>query len=269
MKKNKYLIETSAVQVAIGGSTAAHREEFRRTVSDGVLFTSLYIRKEFIQRWICYFIDLAFCRDQSASLADAMDHANEAFGIRDVKTLNHFTTWFMREFGSLDSRTGAKEIARLAVIQLHKFDRLFQSRTGNSCGCAIGGKPLKVDFNDLLGTLGDFVRSFKSDSQCPINEFLGLQKRGRAARLLENDDVRTNTTAGKNLDKLKARNIAIDCVQCRKIGDVVIALDQPSFACLVHIDSAFEILCEAVGRRHTLLPSERAVARDTKGPSSE
>ena len=85
MKKKKYLIETSAVLVAMGGSTADHRDEFQRTVADGALFTSLYIRKEFIRRWICYLIHLAFYRDQFGNLADAMDHANEAFSIRECQ----------------------------------------------------------------------------------------------------------------------------------------------------------------------------------------
>ena len=42
MKKKKYLVETSAVPVAIGGSTAAHRDEFQRTVADGASMYSLY-----------------------------------------------------------------------------------------------------------------------------------------------------------------------------------------------------------------------------------
>ncbi|MGO8691732.1 MAG: hypothetical protein ACLQLG_19090 [Thermoguttaceae bacterium] len=269
MKKKKYLIETSAVLVAMGGSTADHRDEFQRTVADGALFTSLYIRKEFIRRWICYLIHLAFYRDQFGNLADAMDHANEAFSIRDVKTLNHFTTWYMRECGALTSRSGAKEIARLAVIMLQKFDRLFRSRTGNSCGCVIGGRALKVDFNVLFDTLGAFVKSFKFDGTCPVNKFLGLQNAGHGDRLLKDDAVRTQTEAGRNLEKIRAKKTTIDCFQCGKIGDAVVVLDQPGYSCLVHIDSDFDLLCPAAGRRHTLLASERAVARDRTAERGE
>lgn len=128
---------------------------------------------------------------------------------------------------------------------------------------------MKVDFNVLFDTLGAFVKSFKFDGTCPVNKFLGLQNAGHGDRLLKDDAVRTQTEAGRNLEKIRAKKTTIDCFQCGKIGDAVVVLDQPGYSCLVHIDSDFDLLCPAAGRRHTLLASELAVARDRTAERGE
>jgi hypothetical protein len=48
----KYLVETSAVPVALGESTTRHSSHIAEATADGELWTSLYVRKEFIARWI-------------------------------------------------------------------------------------------------------------------------------------------------------------------------------------------------------------------------
>jgi hypothetical protein len=44
-----------------------------------------------------------------------------------------------------------------------------------------------------------------------------------------------------------------------KIGDTVIALEQQAAWSLVHIDSAFDVFCEATGRNHKKVESLRAI----------
>lgn len=262
MAKKKYLIETSAVPVALGESTPAHGEHFRDAVADGQSYTSVYIRQEFIRRWILYGIKMAFRIDHFQDLPSAMHHLNQEFSIRDVKTQNYLLAEMLRRKGSVHSgRDMAKEFARLAIAQLRKFDRQFSSRTSNSCKCKVGGKELKVDFNHLFDDLRAFRRLFDSVDDCEVNAFLGLSKSGKGARLLEVDGVQ-RTKAGENLAKLKAGDKWITCTQCARIGDAVIALDQPRSWYLVHIDKDFPILCKATGRQHKQILSERAVDTD-------
>jgi hypothetical protein len=68
MAKKKHLIETSAVPVALGESTPAHCAAFQEAVADGTQDTSVYIRKEFLHRWICYYIKMVFAVDQCGNL---------------------------------------------------------------------------------------------------------------------------------------------------------------------------------------------------------
>ncbi len=262
MAKKKYLIETSAVPVALAESTPAHCRHFTDAVGDGQFYTSVYIRKEFIRRWIRECIRIAFNIDHFQDLPSAMHYLNQDFSIRDVKTQNYLFAEMLREKGSVHSgRDMAKEFARLAIGKLRKFDRKFARRTSNSCKCKIGGKELKVDFNNLFDDLRTFLRSVGVVDDCPVNAFLGLNKSGKGARLLQADRVE-ETKAGKNLAKLKGKEKWVTCKECATIGDAVIALDQPRSWCLVHIDQDFPILCKANGRQHKQILSERAVDRD-------
>jgi hypothetical protein len=260
--KRKYLIETSAVPVALGESTPSHCNHFVDAVADGTCWTSIYIRKEFLARWVCYYVRMAFAVDHFQDLASALYHLEQSFSIRDVKAGQHALAALLQQKGRIENtRTMAKELARLAVGTLRKFDRRFRSRTSNSCGCEIGGKELKVDFNDLFEDLRTFLRLVDTVDDCPINSFLRLGRKGPSASLLNSPDVRQRTKSGENLTKLRAEQKWITCKECRTIGDAVIVLDQSPSWCLVHIDKDFEILCKAAGREHKPIQSERAIEK--------
>ena len=259
----KYLVETSAVPVALGESTTRHCDHFAAATADGELWTSLYVRKEFIARWILSYIRMAFVTDHFKDLAEAQYHLSQDFSIRDVKTQVHAVGVLLQTKGRITStRVMAKELARLAVGELHKFDKLLKRRTPNSCGCQIGGKEMKIDFNHLFDDLRAFCKSQETVENCDVNRFLGIGKSGLASHLVANKEVETKTTAGGNLAKRLTEQKSIACEACATIGDAVIALEQPRAWCLVHIDHDFEILCTATSRQHKVILSERAVETD-------
>jgi hypothetical protein len=256
MAKKKHLIETSAVPVVLCESTPSHCAAFRGAVAGGTQDTSVYIRKEFLHRWICYYIKMAFEVDQSGNLEHALHRLNQTFSIRDAKTGMHAIAMLLQEKGAITNcRTAAKELARLAIAELKKFDQAFRSKTPNVSGCRIGGKPLNVDYNHLFDDLRAFMASVGIVNDCPVNQFLAR----RASRLVENDLVTRKTSAGQNLAQLRAKQRWITCRECRTIGDAIIALEQPAGWCLVHIDKDFTILCDVLHREHKPIPSLAAV----------
>lgn len=263
-KKTKYLVETSAVPAALGESTRGHCEHFAESVAGGLLYTSLYIRKEFVSRWVKSYIEMAFAVDHFVDLPDALFHLNQTFSVREVKTYNHAIAVLLREKGRIKNcRNAAKELGRLAVGALKKFDHSLPSRVRNPCGCKIGGKQLKVDYNYFFDDLRQFIESVGVVSDCPVNEFLGFSHYGSAPRLLEVEAVQ-ETKAGSQLSKLYGEQKWITCVECAKIGDAVIALEQPKTFCLLHIDRDFKILCAATKRKHMPILSERAVEKQNE-----
>lgn len=242
----------------MGESTPNHCRDFAHATVDGRYCTSIYIRKEFMRRWICDYIDLAFRVDHYQSLDAAVYHLEQEFKPRALKTGLHALASMLKQKGAVrNTRDMAKEFARLAIGKLHEFDRMFRNRTRNSCGCQIGGKILRVDFNTLFDDLRVFVEAVGSVDDCPVNEFLRLGAFGRASMLLEKEGV-ANTGSGKNLAALHEKRKWIACRDCATIGDCVIALDQPRSCCLVHIDADFDVLCGAAGREHKRVPSQRA-----------
>lgn len=224
------------------------------------------MRKEFILRWIVKDIDVAFEIDHFESVSDAFYHLEQAFGIRDVKATIRSIATCLEQKGAMDNtRLMAIEFVRNAAYRLRRFDRILKRRTANRCGCVIGSRPLRIDYNAPFECLREFLTSVDVVEDCPVNEFLGLGKSsGRAPRLLEIDDVRNRTRSGEKLKSLHDRNQWITCTQCKSIGDAVIALDQPKTHVLVHIDEDFKILCRAVQKPHQLILSERAVEREAR-----
>ena len=161
-----------------------------------------------------------------------------------------------------NSKAVAKEIGRIAVKNLKQFDRRFPSKIQNSCGCKTGGKSLEVDYNRFYEDLRLFVESVDNVPDCPINGFLGFGTgHGRAETLLKHPGV-DKTKSGENLATLVSKQKWIDCKSCEKIGDAVIAIEQPSSWTLTHIDADFNVLCEATGRSHKPIKSLRAVDAD-------
>ncbi len=69
MPKTKYLIETSAVRPALGNSTAAHNQHFAEQVQGGSLWSSTYVRMEFIRRWFCDMVRMALTIAQCDDVA--------------------------------------------------------------------------------------------------------------------------------------------------------------------------------------------------------
>jgi len=263
MSNKKYLVETSAVPVALGESTTRHCDHFAEATADGEVWTSLYVRKEFIARWILSYIRMAFVADHFQDLAEAQYHLSQDFSIRDVKTQVHAVGVLLQTKGKITStRAMAKELARLALGELRKFDKLLKRRTRNACGCQIGGKEMKIDFNNLFDDLRAFCESQGSVENCDVNKFLGIGKIGRASQFVANKEVVTKTTAGRNLAKRLSEQKPIACEACATIGDAVIAPEQPKPWCLVHIDHDFEILCAATSRQRKSILSERAIETD-------
>jgi hypothetical protein len=253
----KYLVETSALRPALGSPSVKHNQHFAAVVRDGDLYTSVYIRMEFIRHWVCYFIRAALYRAQCNNLANALYHLEQAFG-RGPKDALSMIQQHLLGCGSLSSDTSAEEIASLALRILEKFDSAFPKSIENSCRCQIGTRSPAVDYNSILSDLHAFHDGFLAPVQdCQINKFLKSRKR---AESLTKNEALAGLAAVKNLNDFQMRSKWITCTECRKIGDAVIALDQPASHCLVHIDQAFDKLCPALERDHK--PIASAVAAD-------
>jgi hypothetical protein len=249
---------------ALGESTKRHCQHFVYETADGELYTSIYVRKEFIRRWVRSLIRIAFAVDFFGTVDDALADLEQDFSIREIKASLHAIANMLRENGDLrNTKEASKEFGRLAVSTLARFDRRFSGRfTNNLCGCQTGGKQIHVDYNSLLGELRQFVQAVDDFPDCPINGFLDFSNPlGRAGQLLKHESVK-ETKAGEKLSEFAKEEAIIDCRKCAQIGDAVIAIEQPKSWCLAHIDAAFETLCHATQKPHKRIESERATEPD-------
>ncbi len=260
----KPLIETSAVRAAIGGSTAAHHAHFAQLVTQP-LWTSNYIRQEFIRRWVMTFAHASFVIAQSTDVADGLVKLEHNFKPRYLKAIIASLSGLLRETGTIqNSRAAAEELASLAIRWLEKFDVAFPSHVNNKCGCKRGAMTVsRVDYDHLMMELHDLYEEFQQEvPDCPVNGFLGLGTPNKSHKQKFLADQGTAALrVCKGLAELVASGAKISCRKCSRIGDVIIALEQPPSWCLVHVDHAFNELCRVTGRDHLELLSVTAVEK--------
>ncbi len=261
MSKLKYLVETSAVRPALGSSTTAHNRHFAEKTAGGSLWSSTYIRKEFIHRWVCDMIRIAVTIEQCDNVSDALIILEQDFSPRNVKGTLAAVAQMLRETGALDNkRLAEEEVASLAIRWLKLFDKDLASRIANLCKCQIGGRTPAVDYNNLLDDLHSFHEEFRTPVlDCEVNAFLAfVDPSGRAASLLADPEV-CELPVGQKLQQYAAKQTWVTCKECASIGDAIIALEQPPSWCLVHVDRSFNHLCRARDRAHLPLKSVQAI----------
>jgi hypothetical protein len=266
----KYLTETSAVLAAIGASTTGHNRHYSDLTKGGKKFSSVYIRKEFIARVFCELAFAAFSISQRTSVKNALVVLSQRYSIRSIKidviALAHLIE---REAAMTDPKTAAVEVARLGIDWLKVFDRVFKSRIENKSGCQIGDAKPVIDYNDMLEDLYSFYEGFgDSVDDCSVNDFVEIGVPTGKGRLLANEPKLQKIDSVKNLVKILDAGTRFVCDECRKIGDVIIALEQPDTHCLVHIDNAFNKFCPFLNRDHLHMKSVIALDNEELGKGS-
>lgn len=259
-----YLTETSAVLPAIGASTTGHNLHYLSLTKDGHHFTSLYIRKEFIARVFCELAFVAFSISQRSNVRDALVVLSQRYSIRSIKidviALGHLCE---REAVMNNPGTAAIEVARMGIHWLKTFDRVFNKKIANSSGCQIGDSRPTIDYNDLVKDVYNFYESFKDPVEdCAVNDFIETGVSDGKGRILADNPILKDIDSVKNLTKILDAGTRFVCDECRKIGDVVIALEQPDGHRLVHLDKAFNKFCPVLKREHTQIKSVVAVDKE-------
>jgi hypothetical protein len=259
--RRNFLVETSAVPAATNASTKAHCQHYADAVRGGRQWTSLYIRKEFVYRFFCELAYVAFYIAKRTSVKDALILLSQRYSIRKIKVDMTAIAHLLEQRKVMDNpHIAAEEIGRLAIHWLKTFDRRFPDLTPNACGCRIGHKRPSIDYNTMLKDLNAFYMDFTEPvDDCPINDFVGIGDRAGKGQALVTEKTTQKIDSVENLAKLLSAGTRFVCDDCLKIGDAVIALEQPTDHCLVHIDNAYNKFCRFLKREHKQIRSSIAI----------
>ena len=176
----------------------------------------------------------------------------------------------LREVGSISNTAAAEEIGSQALACVKLFDRIFASKINNTCKCQIGARPLVADGNHLLEDLYKFYTEFQEPiTDCEVNGFLNLSNDHSRVQTLFSDANARKCDSVMQLQEYAASNKHITCRECGKIGDAVVALEQPASWCLVHLDKAYKALCPALGREQKAIASLQAVEKINLDPAGK
>ncbi len=222
-------------------------------------WTTQYLRMEFFRRWIITGIELYFCARRIGSLKEALAHFSHRFGRQPKIILMLVANCWERALKDPPEdhvEYWGWQVYSLACL----YDKLFNRHvTPPVTGCRRGETRLDLDAPVVRKALQDFYDRFTAGQHdCKVrsllanpvissmlHEIFGADVKGFSA-----DARRAFKDAKRKYTKLAA---AIDCATCRtcsSIGDVLIAIEQPSWGTLYHSDHVFDLLCALLNKPH-------------------
>jgi hypothetical protein len=259
------LLDTSVARAAVT-SPKAYAEHLAQEISVGKQFVSLYVRMEFIRGLVIELLRFSSLVPQVATVEEALHIAEQAY-VRTPKTVLSAIRKLLDKLGSnTDPIVAAEEVAHYARIVLKEFDRRFGSRIPNNSGCQIGGLPLELDFNNLDESVKLFYEKFcRKIEDCDVWELLGIKKDKKdPERLLGSTDCLKVDTV-ESLAEFKAKRKRVTCVQCKRVGDVVIVLESPPSFIIAHNDENMGKIAKALDKRTLKTTSAPAYYKNVRG----
>jgi hypothetical protein len=234
--------------------------------------TTLYLRMEFLRRWIVTGIEIYhYARRRKCSISQAITWYEQKFSTREVKiTLD----WAARYIQSVLDDPPSEPVERWGWIVL-EMARTYDMLLGKVServvtGCSRG----RVQFNSSDMTLHEILSDFHerfggTDHTCRLSEAVGSPELQPAFAMIANCDVSAYPIRSQkglaqlrdNVRELQGKDRVLTCNDCARIGDLLIALEQPPSWILYHVDDIFDALCAAFDRRHVKVRSIAAVGR--------
>jgi hypothetical protein len=252
----RFLIESSVARSAIGIGSPAQIEAVSAATDKGHLTSSTYLRMEFIRGMICAMTQMAAVIRNCDTCEQASSYLSQDFSTRDMKVYVQVAGMLLDRSVPRTPTAWAETIASEALRLLRRFDRVLKNRIKNKSACQIGGGNPEVDYDTLIDDLNAFCREFLAPVQdCEINGWLDLTDPQSEACLMTDRLASAKIAAIDQLRELRSTARHITCRECSKIGDAVIALEQPNTAPLVYSDNAFDTLCADLSKPFVKIPS--------------
>jgi hypothetical protein len=214
---------------------------------------------EFLRRWIITGIEIYFRACVSGDVASTLHFYSNKYG-RESKIALHWAARYIKSRESNDIAEAVEqfgwEVVNLALI----YDKIFHNYVQPKTGCTRG--KVTIDFNAEIrkDMLRDFYRRFMSLSHtCKLESLMNIQggcpklRKVREADLSEfplREQKDSLSKLQKQLDTLITKARAPNCKTCSKIGDLVIALEQPPKTILYHTDHSFSAICPLLKHAH-------------------
>lgn len=271
MKKDKALFDTSCVYSVLNPSmepTLAIQLPFQ--TKRCIFYTSQYLRMEFIRRWIITGIEIYSHARVTKDINETFQYFSHRFSSRENKIV---LQWANRYIKSIKDEPPGDcvewfgwEIYSFAL----KYDETFQHMVQPKTGCKRGQLEMDTESLTRLEMLRDFYERFTScEHTCKLEELLDIKNAcPRLRRVRQASPKNVPTECKKSFSKLQAElekiikhGRAPHCDKCHKIGDILIALEQPPKTTLYHVDYSFSAICPLLKNKHKQLDSVLKTAK--------
>ena len=226
-------------------------------------YTGPYLRMEFLRRWIVTGIEIYFRANVTGDVSSTLQYFSNKYG-REPKIALHWAARYIKSIKSNDIAESVEqfgwEVVNLALI----YDKIFHTCVQSKTGCTRGEIQLDFETETRKDMLGNFYRQFKSPNHtCKLESLLNLQggcPKLRKVREADLSKIASERRKGfenlqKQLNTLVVKARVLTCNTCSKIGDLVIALEQPPKTVLYHTDHSFSVICPLLNHAHQQVKS--------------
>lgn len=261
----RFYLETSVIRSRLFGH-ASIRGTLIKKLENQTKITSPFVRAEFNSGFICDLIEFYFVLSDSKSIQEAIKYWTEEYRIRKIKNVNFAIAEAFIGIDDDDITRGLFVLRALIKRIIISLNCLINRYEKNDTGCHLATMQLDFgsyetvhDTENAFVRFYDFYRRNNHVDRCRVVAVFDrskvildmIQKAGVGKQSLDKQK--------KALDKIKSGKRTLSCAACRVVGDTIIALECPSYAILLSLDSIFEDLCKVIGLKYEIIPSVRAM----------
>lgn len=260
----KFYLETSAIRSRLIGHSLIS-ESLKQKFRNQTRITSKFVKMEFERSLICDLIEFYFILKRQKSISDAIRYWNEDFRPRKIKNINIGISEIFFQVDNFDINLGLLRLRNSIKDLLIEFKFLIQRYDKNSTNCHLGNYNLNfelckkaTEFEKEFVSFYDFYKENYVD-RCKIS-LLFFESKELLNKIIEYSSKNRNfKNQQKELIMIKDNSRKLSCSTCKIIGDLIVALECPSYAILLTLDTVFEDLCNILEIKFEILQSLRAL----------
>ncbi|MBE3039517.1 MAG: hypothetical protein IMZ62_11980 [Chloroflexi bacterium] len=222
-----------------------------------------YLRMEFIRRWLCTAMELFFLARRLGNYHRAVQEMSNKQGARDAKAVLIWVNKYGARFPNQSSADLIREFGNEILRFARSYDKAFSITVSPYTGCKRGEVEFQHDMPTVAAMLRDFYKRFQEeDHTCRLSKIVTNDPAGRSclSAILNANPKDYDERSRRGLRALMkdahafiAKDATPSCKTCHKIGDILIALEQPKDCVLYHTDHAFLALCPILGKENVSL----------------
>lgn len=241
-------------------------------------FTSMYLRMEFLRRWIITGIEIYARAGLTKDIAETLNWFSHRFGSRENKIVLQWSAHNTKSFQEDPTGEPVQRFGWLVIKLAFRYDQIFKKFVQPRTSCKRGLVEIDSNSPTMRKALFDFHERFSSpEHTCKLESLLNIGKGfPKLRRVLDTDPSdypresrRSLKELQKNLERFVKEQKTPTCQDCHTIADVLVALEQPPKTTLYHIDHSFSALCPILKHRHKLIQSVLASAPGIPDISSQ
>jgi hypothetical protein len=268
MKKQKattknnedWFLETSVTRNLFFGHSL-QKNDIRAHLNDAKSWSSQYVRMEYKRSVVKTLIDMYYVALEEDTPSDVIKWFSQSYKIREAKTV-------LSAIGELANQEDVRNNKEKFLVQLQMLiesahrhlDNLVEF-VRNETGCPLAKASISKSYKTFLDEI-------ECRTLCHV-ESLWRKSKGRLKRLTSDDAKQTYQNNKGFMKYLEIVEIAVGDpnapktkVNCKRVGDFIIALEMPKDYRMLTTDRAFEAICNILNQNVFRLRSLSELRQD-------